>query len=82
MRRYILKFTPLWLLISIREVWRHNAPQNATRASVLSSHPHIVQDVMILLRDTWGRSPNPYNWQPLGAVTEPVQLATFGDEFV
>jgi hypothetical protein len=35
--------------VSIGAVWRHNAPQEATRATVFSSRPHIMRDVVIPL---------------------------------
>ena len=47
--------------VSIRAVWRHNAPQEATRATVFSSRPHTMRDVMIPLL------------VPLEAATAPLQ---------
>ena len=41
-------------------MWRHNAPQDATKATVISSRPRTMQDAVIPLRDPLGRSPNPY----------------------
>ena len=32
--------------ISVRTVWRHNAPQEATRATVFSSRPHTMRDAV------------------------------------
>ena len=46
--------------VSVGAVWRHNAPQEATRATVISSHPHTMQDAMIPLL------------VPLEAATEPL----------
>ena len=37
--------------VSVGAVWRHNAPQEATRATVISSHPRTMQDVVIPIRD-------------------------------
>ena len=47
--------------VSVGAVWRHNAPQEATRATVFSSHPHTMQDVVIPLV------------APLKAATESLQ---------
>ena len=47
--------------VSVGVVWRHNAPQEATRATVFSSRPHIMRDVVIPLL------------VPLKAATEPLQ---------
>ena len=47
--------------VSVRAVWRHNAPQEATRATVFSSRPHTMRDVV-----------NPL-LVPLKAATEPLQ---------
>ena len=35
--------------VSVGAVWRHNAPQEATRATVFSSRPHTMQDAVIPL---------------------------------
>ena len=35
--------------VSVRAVWRHNAPQEATRATVISSRPHTMRDAVIPL---------------------------------
>ena len=35
--------------VSVRAVWRHNAPQEATRAIVFSSRPRTMQDAVIPL---------------------------------
>mgnify|MGYP000992801353 CR=1 FL=1 len=37
--------------VSVGAVWRHNAPQEATRATVFSSRPHTMRDAVIPLRD-------------------------------
>ena len=47
--------------VSARVVWRHNAPQEATRATVFSSCPHTMRDAV-----------NPL-LVPLKAATEPLQ---------
>src|ERR687892_727783 len=47
--------------VSVRAVWRHNAPQEATRATVFSSRPHTMRDAVIPLL------------VPLKAATEPLQ---------
>ena len=47
--------------VSVGAVWRHNAPQEATRATVFSSRPCTMQDVVIPLV------------MPLKAVTGPLQ---------
>ena len=47
--------------VSVRAVWRHNAPQEATRATVLSSRPHTMRDAVIPLL------------VPLKAATGPLQ---------
>ena len=47
--------------VFVGAVWRHNAPQEATRAIVFSSHPHTMRDAMIPLV------------VPLKAATEPLQ---------
>ena len=47
--------------VSVGAVWRHNAPQEATRATVLSSRPHTMQDAVIPLM------------VPLEAATGPLQ---------
>ena len=47
--------------ISVGAVWRHNAPQEATRATVFSSRPHTMRDAVIPLL------------VPLEAATEPLQ---------
>ena len=47
--------------VSVRAVWRNNAPQEATRATVFSSRPHTMRDVVIPLL------------VPLEAATEPLQ---------
>ena len=58
----LLKFLPFeGKYVSVREVWRHNAPQEATRATVFSSRPHTMRDAMIPLL------------VPLEAATEPLQ---------
>jgi hypothetical protein len=58
----LLKFLPLaGKYVSVGAVWRHNAPQEATRATVFSSHPHTMRDAMIPLL------------VPLKAATEPLQ---------
>ena len=47
--------------VSVGAVWRHNAPQEATRATVFSSRPHTMRDAVIPLL------------VPLEAATEPLQ---------
>ena len=47
--------------VSVGAVWRHNAPQEATRATVFSSRPHTTRDAVIPLL------------VPLKAATEPLQ---------
>src|SRR6266496_626482 len=47
--------------VSIGAVWRHNAPQEATRATIFSSGPHTMRDAVIPLL------------VPLKAATEPLQ---------
>ena len=47
--------------VSVKAVWRHNAPQEATRATVISSRPHTMRDVVIPLLE------------PLTAATGPLQ---------
>ena len=47
--------------VSVRAVWRHNAPQEATRATVFSSRPHTMRDAVIPLLE------------PLKAATGPLQ---------
>ena len=47
--------------VSVGAVWRHNAPQEATRATLFSSCPHTTRDGMIPLL------------VPLEAATEPLQ---------
>ena len=47
--------------VSVGAVWRHNAPQEATRATVISSRPHTMRDAVIPLL------------VPLEAATEPLQ---------
>ena len=47
--------------VSVGAVWRHNAPQEATRATVFSSRPHTMRDAVIPLL------------VPLKAATEPLQ---------
>ena len=56
------KFLPIeGKYVSIGAVWRHNAPQEDTRATVFSSRPHTMRDAMIPLL------------VPLEAATEPLQ---------
>ena len=58
----LLKFLPFeGKYVSIGAVWRHNAPQEATRATVISSRPHTMRDAVIPLL------------VPLEAATEPLQ---------
>ena len=38
--------------VSVRAVWRHNAPQEATRATVISSRPHTMRDAVIPLLES------------------------------
>ena len=47
--------------VSVGAVWRHNAPQEATRATVFSSRPHTMRDAVIPLL------------VPLKAATGPLQ---------
>ena len=47
--------------VSVRAEWRHNAPQEATRATVFSSRPHTMRDAVIPLL------------VPLKAATGPLQ---------
>ena len=47
--------------VSVGAVWRHNAPQEATRATVFSSRPHTMRDAVIPLLE------------PLKAATGPLQ---------
>src|SRR3990170_6350836 len=49
--------------VSVGAVWRHNAPQESTRATVFSSRPHTMQDAVIPLV------------VPLKAATEPLQTS-------
>ena len=35
--------------VSVGAVWRHNAPQEATKATVFSSRPRTMQDAVIPL---------------------------------
>ena len=57
-----LKFLPFeGKYVSVGAVWRHNAPQEATRATVFSSRPHTMQGAVIPLV------------VPLKAATEPLQ---------
>ena len=35
--------------VSVGAVWRHNAPEEATRATVFSSRPHTMRDAVIPL---------------------------------
>ena len=60
---YVLpKFLPFERkYVSIGAVWRHNAPQEATRATVISSRPHKMRDAVIPLL------------VPLEAATGPLQ---------
>ena len=56
------KFLPLERkYLSVGAVWRHNAPQEATRATVFSSRPHTMRDAVIPLV------------VPLKAATKPLQ---------
>ena len=58
----LLKFLPFeGKYVSVGVVWRHNAPQEATRATVFCSRPHTMQDAVIPLL------------VPLKAATEPLQ---------
>ena len=34
--------------VSVGAVWRYNAPQEATRATVFSSRPHTMRDVVTI----------------------------------
>ena len=47
--------------VSVGAVWRHNAPQEATRDTVFSSRPHTMRDAVIPLL------------VPLEAAIEPLQ---------
>ena len=47
--------------VSVGAVWRHNAPEEATRATVFSSRPRTTREAVIPLL------------VPLEAVTEPLQ---------
>src|SRR3989337_2943066 len=47
--------------VSVGAVWRHNAPQKATRATVFDSRPHTMRDAVIPLV------------VPLKVATEPLQ---------
>ena len=47
--------------VSVGVVWRHNAPQEATKATVFSSRPRTMQEAVIPLV------------VPLKAATEPLQ---------
>ena len=47
--------------VSVKAVWRHNDPQEATRATVFSSRPHTMRDAVIPLL------------VPLKSATEPLQ---------
>ena len=38
--------------VSVGAVWRHNAPQEATRATVISSRPHTMRDAVNPLLET------------------------------
>ena len=63
----LLKFLPFERkYVFVGAVWRHNAPREATRATVFSSRPHTMRDVMIPLV------------VPLKAATEPVGDITIG----
>ena len=46
--------------ISVGAVWRHNAPQEATRATVISSRPHTMRDAVIPLLVPLKAQPNLY----------------------
>ena len=51
-RGCVTEVPSLWgKYVSVGAVWRHNAPQEATRATVISSRPRTIQDVVIPLRD-------------------------------
>ena len=57
----LLKFLPFERkYVSAGVVWSRNAPQETTRATVLSSRPHTMRDVVIPLL------------VPLKAATEPL----------
>src|SRR3989337_2644114 len=61
-RGCVIEVPSLWgKYVSVGAVWRHNAPQEATRATVFSSRPHTMRDVVIPLV------------VPLKAATEPLQ---------
>ena len=73
--------------VSVGAVWRHNAPHEATRATVFSSRPHTMRDAVITLLVPLEAATEPVQtatlggghrtrtlWQPLGAVTKPVKL--------
>ena len=58
----LLKFLPFeGKYVSVGAVWRHNAPKQATRATVFFSRPHKMRDAVIPLL------------VPLEAATEPLQ---------
>ena len=46
--------------VSVGAVWKHDAPQETTRATVFSSRPHTMRDAVIPVL------------VPLEAVTEPL----------
>ena len=61
-RGCVTEVPSLWgKYVFVGAVWRHNAPQEATRATVFSSRPHTMRDVVIPLV------------VPLKAATEPLQ---------
>ena len=61
-RGCVTKVSSLWgKYVSVGAMWRHNAPQEATRATVISSCPHTMRDAVIPLVVS------------LKAATEPLQ---------
>ena len=72
--RCILKLTPLRLLISIWSSVEAQCSQEATRATVISSRPRAMQDVMIPLRALKGVTET-VQWEPLGRSPILVQNA-------
>ena len=61
-RGCVTEVPSLWgKYVSVGAVWRHNAPHEATRATVFSLRPHTMRDAVIPLV------------VPLKAVTRPLQ---------
>ena len=66
--------------VSVRVVWRHNAPQEATRATVFSSRPHTMRDAVIPLLEPLKAEPDLYkqDWGYLHNTWRlPINLRSF-----